>query len=127
MTDVSPTYRLSAALIAVLFVLGWGVPLAQAACMSSGSMRAGHCGGTETHQHCDGDMGPSAACLMPLLNQGAHTERGPSVDPLMMGGGDQPVRSSDAIRKRTGTSLVSTGPALRQDHRLYAHVGAWLE
>ena len=127
MTDASFTHRLNAALIAVLFVLGWGVPSAPAACMSAGSMGAGHCGGTETQQHCDGEMGPSGVCLTHHASQEARTERGPSIDPLTMGGSDQPVRSSAAIQKRTASSLVSTGLATPRDHRLHARVGVWLE
>ena len=128
MTNVSPTYRLSTALVALLFALGWGLPTVQAACMAPGAMGAGHCGGTETQEHCDGTMGgPSPVCVTHHASQEARSEAGASVDLLPTGDDDQPVRSSAPIRLRTTSLLLSAGSATQRGRCLHARVGVWLE
>jgi len=127
MTNVSPTYRLSTALVALLFALGWGVPSAQAACLSAGSMGAGHCGGTETQGHCDGEMGAaSILCLTHHASQDARTAQGPSVESWTTSGGAPFFRSFDSVLQRASLQS-SSGRALQRVRRLHARVGVWLE
>lgn len=127
MTTVSPTYRLSTALVALLFALGAGMPTAQAACMSAGAMDAGHCNGPESAQHCDGEMGEaSAVCLTHHASQEAYAQHGPSVDPDLSGDGEL-VLASHRIRKSTALHRSSFGRTLQPGDLLHAQIGVWLE
>ena len=128
MTDASPTYRLSTAVVALLFALGWGVPTVQAACMAPGAMGAGHCGGTETQQHCDGEMGgPSPVCVTHHASQEARSEAEASVDLLPSSGDDPPVQSSTSVLRRPSSLFSSVGSAIQRVRRFQARVGVWLE
>jgi len=124
----SRTYRLSTALVALLFALGWGVPSVQAACMSAGTMGAGHCGGTETEQHCDGEMGAaSVVCLTHHASQEARIEQETSDDLLTTGGGGQSARLVPSNPDDLSSPSSSSGRALQHVQHFHAHVGVWLE
>jgi len=126
-TTVSPTYRFTTVLIALLFALGGGVPTASATCMSAGAMGAKHCGGSESAQHCDGKMGEtSAVCLTHHASQEAHTQYGSSLDPDLSGSGE-PVLGSNRIRKTTAHHRPFSGRPLHRGTLLRARLGVWLE
>jgi hypothetical protein len=126
--DSSTTYRVSTSVVALLFTLGWGVPSAQAACMSAGTMGAEHCGGTETQHHCDGEMGAaSVVCLTHHASQDARTEQDPSVDAWTTSDGDPFIRSFDLFGQRRAVLQSSSGSAIQRVRRLHARVGVWIE
>jgi len=127
-TDATRTFQRTTVFVALLFVLGWGLPMAHATCIPSGPMAPEHCGGSEPGQHCDGEMGAaSAVCLTHHASQEARTEQGPSVDPSTTGSGVQLPRSAEAHLGGATSSASSTEPAIQRVCRLHTHVGVWLE
>ena len=128
MTDASPTHRLSTDLVALLFVLGWGLPTAQAVCMAPGAMEAGHCGSPETQQHCDGTIGgPSTVCVTHHASQEARSEAETLVDLLPPSGDDPPVRSVASSLRRPSSLFLFVGTAIQRTCPFHARVGVWLE
>ena len=127
-TDNSPTYRFSTALLALLFVLGWGGPTAHAACTTPGARPPAQCGDSESAQHCEGQMGDaSAVCLTHHASQDAHAERGASEESWTGGSGEGRIRTSGLFEKRWTAIVVSSGRAVQRGRRLHARVGVWLE
>lgn len=121
MSTTGPTFRGLAAVVAVLVGLTWGVPLAQAVCLS-----AEHCGESMPTEHCQWGES-SAPCLTHHASQEAVQTQTPSVDQLSSG-------EASSI----GTQLNSTFPTVEsrrpwfrrpivRSHRRHAQVGVWLE
>jgi hypothetical protein len=124
----SPTYRLFAALAALLFGLGWGAPVVQAACAPSGSPLSGQCGGPGTTQHCDvGEGSASAVCLSHHAN-GEALASGPTSDlhPKAVGGNGAIHRVAPSPRALHSLCLSFRRAVLRAS-RLHARVRVWLE
>ncbi|MCS3659961.1 hypothetical protein GGQ05_001993 [Salinibacter ruber] len=124
----SPTYRLLAALTALFLGLGWGAPVAHAACGSLGTTAPDRCGTSDSALPCESDLGStSAACLSHHASQEALT--GMSSAPDVQGGGSVGVEVEPEVPV-TGTvisSLRFDRPAAKRAGRLHLHVSVWLE
>lgn len=91
-------------------------------------MEAKPCGGMETGQHCDGEIGAaSVVCLTHHASQEAHTERGPSLDLPPTSGGAQPAGPGRATPEGISSRLSSSGRAGLRVRRVHAHVGVLTE
>lgn len=91
-------------------------------------MGAEHCGGAETAEHCDGEMGEaSAVCLTHHASQDAYTQDGASEELPLLGGSREPIPISNQIRKTTAFHPSYSGRAPQQGVLLHARIGVWLE
>jgi hypothetical protein len=121
----SPASRLGTALVALLFVLGGGVPTA-AACMP-GMMSAKHCGQMADGRHCDGERGAaSAVCVSHHASQDLRMVPGPTVDPPVAGASSGLVRAP-TLGDRIVTSNLLSRRVVDRAVCCRAHVGVWLE
>ena len=125
-TNTAPAFRLGTALVALLFVLGGGVPTT-AACMLSGGMSAEHCAGMQDGRHCDGERGgASAVCVSHHASQDLRVAPGPTVDPPV-GGSSSGLDRAPTLGGRIVTSNPLSRRAVDRAVRRHAHVGVWLE
>lgn len=124
----SPRYRLLAVLAALFFGLGWGAPVAHAACGSVGSTVLDRCGSADSAEHCESDHRPtSAVCLSHHANQEALASTSPMPD--VQGAGTVGAEVEPEV-PATGV-VISSLPFDRRtaEHagRLHLHVSVWLE
>ena len=129
MTRSSPTFQLAAALVALVFGIGWGAPAVQAACAPSGSSAPGHCCAPLTTQHCSAkDQPASAQC--PSHHIGGEAAFAPVPTPNPTVGTDPAIATVSWPQAFTSSFLSSRfslrRPVLRAD-RLHARVRVWLE
>lgn len=124
----SPTYRLLATLTALFVGLGWGAPVAHAACGAVGSTGPDRCGPADSAEHCESDrVPPSAVCLTHHVSQEALTSTSPTPD--VQGGGSVGTEVEPEV-PATGTvisSLLFDQPAAKRAGRLHLRVSVWLE
>ena len=121
----SPTLQRAAALLAVVFGLAWGAPVAEATCMSAGSSMPDHCGSSAPAEHCEGTQGAvSSVCITHHASQDLRTAK--DVEPVA---GDVAAERGRTQRPTEATITSIAGPRRAVDRavRRHAHVGVWLE
>ena len=122
----SSTYRLATVLVALLFGLGWGVPVVQAACAPSGSPSPEQCDGLA--QHCDGGESASVVCFLHHATGEARAVPLPTPDQHPTGGAGSEAAARSQPSPRASTSLcLSLRRVVRRASRLHARVRVWLE
>lgn len=125
-TDSSSTSRLGTALVALLFGLGWGMPIGHASCAPTGPSSSDHCDASGSSQHCEGEVcTPSAVCLTHHASQEALAGESPSPD-LQEGGGAENSLGVDAMAASV-SALAPNRPVVSRARRLHVSVGVWLE
>ncbi|MCS4178664.1 hypothetical protein GGQ07_000076 [Salinibacter ruber] len=124
----SSTYRLLAILTALFVGLGWGAPVAHAACGAVGSTGPDRCGPADSAEHCENDRAPtSAVCLSHHASQEALTSTSPTPD--VQGGGSvgTEVEPGGPATGIVISSLPLGERAAERAGRLHLYVSVWLE
>jgi hypothetical protein len=123
----SPMFRLLTVLVALSFGLGWGAPVAHASCGPMGSTSPDRCGTSGPEQHCQGDLGPSEACVTHHASQEALSEETPSIVPQGESGSIAESEFVVSPLQKISSLLSPVRHAVPRAHRLHVSVGLWLE
>lgn len=127
----SPTFQRFAAVVAVLFGVGWGGAVAHATCQASPPAGAGHCDGAVPVVHCGVSCATPPAVTFPHLDRQHLNRKAEGTEDASATGG----RGQAAMQKHvnlgpraseTLTSLSLWHDALRAERR-HVHVGVWHE
>ncbi len=124
MRNQSSTYRLAAALLAVVFGLAWSAPVVQAVCVPAGPGSSSHCGTSESAEHCERAQGAvSAGWAAHRANQELRTTTDVEPSPA----GEEGTGSVRLAQTASTTSIPLSRRAVHRAVRRHAHVGVWLE